>query len=127
MSRASESCQSAEILEDKAYRKMVRAARGKKAKKSKVIDWVFDHIDIPPNKIKSSSVPSQGAPRFLRTAKSDPKAFYEKFFKPSKTDVEEESRRRDDGRELKGLIDLIIKAKQKAEAEARKKGLANAA
>lgn len=57
------------------YYKLTVAAKGKKARGSRVRQWVLEHMEIPAEMVDPETVPDQGAPAVLRWAKANPNAF----------------------------------------------------
>ena len=99
--------------------KFYRALAGKEASILEEIRWVANNLHRPITKIQPDEPPSAAAIGMLRRYREDEKPFWDNLYPrltPSKAELEQEDRQRDDGRVLKLLdqLDAEFEAKERA-------------
>lgn len=92
--------------EENIWEKLTRAAKGRKASRLEVYEWVHDHMGVDPASIDPKTIPSQGSPASLRFYKSNPKDFHNKYaaMKAGEDDKKTEMTLTQDGRDLRDII-----------------------
>lgn len=102
------------------WQRLAHAAKARVAGELSVIRWVADNFYVDPVNIESGKVPSVAALNWLRYLQEDDSShagFWSQYSRllPSKTQMEQDAARRDDGRAIFDLLDKI-EAEQVAEA-----------
>jgi hypothetical protein len=86
----------------------------KRCKPFDMIQWVFEHMGLPPNVIDPADVPSPGTLHYLKLCKDNPSSVGADFMKnlfpktiPDKKQLEHDAKQRDDGRQVLNKLDAF--------------------
>lgn len=92
----------------------------KKAHTRQQVEWVAQHLDVPPGSVNAAAIPNRSALSLLRWARSSA-SNRDDFFKniwtkllPNRSVSDADGRLQDDGRQVIGLIDRVREASLRA-------------
>ena len=111
-----------EIGDQDTVRRLIRAAKGRKASPLQEFTWVYTHAGIEWSDIPPDDVPSPGAVYHLSKVKASDRD-YQKFLTdyakllPPKSQLDAEHRQSDDGRRVFSLIDALEEELSKGEKD----------